>query len=81
MDEIIKHCINDANLVEKYKEAEEKYYRKLGDEYEIIQIELDFEDEGIRKIFHALANVQICFDDYLTCIFKEYIVEKEMEKL
>lgn len=81
MEEIIKHCINDANLIEKYKEAEEKYYRKLGDEYEIIQIELDFEDEGIRKIFHALANVQICFDDYLACIFKEYIVEKEMEKL
>lgn len=51
MDEIIKHCLNDANLIEKYKEAEEKYYRKLGDEYEIIQIELDFEDEGIRKYF------------------------------
>lgn len=83
MEEIIKQYLDsDEKLIEKYKKAEEIYYKKLGENYDTVQIDLGvFEAEEIKKLFHALANAEICFDDYLVCIFKKYIVENEMEKI
>lgn len=83
MEEIIKQYLDsDVKLIEKYKKAEEIYYKKLGENYDTVQIDLGvFEAEEIKKLFRALANSEICLDDYLICILKQYIVENEMEKI
>ena len=83
MEEIIKQYLDgDVKLIEKYKKAEEIYYKKLGENYDTVQINLGvFEAEEIKKLFRALANSEICLDDYLICILKQYIVENEMEKI
>lgn len=82
MEEIVKHYLEgNDDLIEKYSKAEDKYLKKLGDKYETIQIDLDFEEEIIQKMFHAFANVGICFDDYALSILKIKIIENEMEKL
>lgn len=83
MEEIIKQYLDsDVKLIEKYKKAEERYYKKLGENYDTVQIDLGvFEAEEIKKLFRALANSEICLDDYLICILKQYIVENEMEKI
>ena len=82
MEEIVKHYLEEDVLIEKYTKAEERYLKKLGDKYETIQIDLDYmSEEEIKKIFRALANAEICLDDYLVSCLKKFIVEKEMEKL
>lgn len=82
MEEIVKHYLEgNDDLIEKYSKAEDKYLKKLGDKYKTIQIDLDFEEEIIQKMFHAFAKAEICFDDYLLSILKIKIVENEMEKL
>ena len=82
MEEIVKYYLDDnKELIEKYKKAEERYLKKLGNKYETIQLDLDFEEEEIRRMFLSLAKAEVCFDDFVVSKFKVYLVEREMEKI
>lgn len=82
MEEVIKRCLsNDEDLCKKYLTAEQKFYRKLGSKYEIVQIDLDLDDEVVKKLFVSLAKSGICFDELMSCMIKEEIVRREMDKL
>lgn len=82
MDKIIKHYLeNDKELIKKYKNAEERYLKKLGDNYDTIQVDLDITEEEIRKLYKALAKSEICLDDLAVSVFKLFIVKEELNKL
>ena len=81
MNELAKECLKDnKELYKKYLAAEIKYYKKIGDKYEEITIEIDYDEEIYKSLFTSLAKANICFDDYLLCLLKIEIIRKEMEK-
>lgn len=82
MEEIvIKELIDNEELCKKYLDAEQRYYKKLGDEYTTVDIDIDLDGKIMKDLFISLAKNGICFDDYIVCLLKEEIVRKEMEKL
>ena len=82
MEEVFRKLLkDDEELLKKYLIAEERYYKKLGNNYATVQIELDLDDIIFKDLFIALARAEICFDDFMLCLLKEEIVRKEMEKL
>ena len=82
MQELVnKYLKENPELYKKYCEAEKKYYERLGDNYETIELELEMEEDTLKNMFTSLAKAEICLDDYIVCLFKIEIVKEEMEKL
>lgn len=82
VQEIIrKYLKDDKKLLRKYSLAENKYYKKLGDKYATIDLDICLDEKTTKNMFHSLAKAGICFDDYMLCLIKIEIVRKEMEKL
>lgn len=77
----IKKLIDNKELYKKYLIAEQEYYKKIGNKYTTVEMEIDLDDEMMKKLFVSLAKTNICFDDYIVCLLKEEIVRKEIEKL
>lgn len=80
MDKLIQQQLkDDIEIYEKYKKAEEKYYKKLG-KYETLQIDIELDEEIFKNFILSLAKNSICFDDFVLSLLKVEIIKKEMEK-
>lgn len=81
MEEIVKILLkDDKELYKKYLKAERRYYKKLGDKYSTIKMEIDLDEKVLKNLFKSLAKTNICFDELMTCLLKAEIVRKEMEE-
>lgn len=81
MQEIAKEYLKEKKkLYKKYLKAEKNYYKKIGDKYETISLDIDLDENTLKRLFVSLANTNICFDDFVLCLIKTEIVRKEMEK-
>lgn len=80
MQEIVKDYLKDnKELYNKYLKAEKKYYKKIGNKYEEITLEIDLDKATLKNLYISLAKVNVCFDDFVSCLLKTEIVRKEME--
>ena len=61
------------NLYRKYAKAEARYTLDLGDDFELIDFDLDIDIELFKSFIIMLSNNDMCLDEYVSNLLKEMI--------
>lgn len=81
MDNLIRDILRkDMNLYRKYDRAEASYVLKLKDDYELVDVDLNVDDETFEKFIKDLAQKNMCIDEWAKNVLTKMIEQKEKEK-
>ena len=80
MDDCIKDVLRkDMRLFRKYDKAQARYILSLSDDYEIIDVDLDLNDNELISFAVGLAENDMCFDEWAVNVIKEMIKQSKEE--
>lgn len=82
MKDMIRAILKDSpDLLRRYEKNEARYILQLPDDYETIDIDLDFAPDELAQFIIALAENDLTFDEWAVFKIKELIISEKMSAL
>lgn len=74
MNDCIKNVLKkDMSLFRKYDRAEARYVLNLKNDYELVDLKLDLDEEEFSTFINSLAKENMCFDEWANLMLKKLI--------
>lgn len=79
MTDIVRECLTDQpELLRRYERNEARYILQLPQEYDTISLDLGINQEEMKRLIIALAELDLTIDEWFCFKLKELILSEKL---